>query len=89
MPSSTSAAAASAEVLTRPQRIVFGLLLLLVVDVIWVASAEFTEYIFHDLEYDKPFFSTYFKTSLFMVYLTGFVFYRPWREQLTADQGGD
>ena len=47
MPSSTSPAA---EVLTRPQRIVFGLLLLLVVDVIWVASAEFTEYIFHDLK---------------------------------------
>ena len=47
MPSSTSAAA---EVLTRPQRIVFGLILLLVVDVIWVASAEFTEYIFHDLK---------------------------------------
>ena len=22
-----------------------------------------------------------------MVYLTGFVFYRPWREQLTADPG--
>ena len=40
----------AAEVLTRPQRIVFGLLLLLVVDVIWVASAEFTEYIFHDLK---------------------------------------
>ena len=39
-----------AEVLTRPQRIVFGLLLLLVVDLIWVASAEFTEYIFHDLK---------------------------------------
>ena len=38
-------------------------------------------------QYDKPFFSTYFKTSLFMVYLTGFVFYRPWREQLTADPG--
>ena len=38
-------------------------------------------------QYDKPFFSTYFKTSLFMVYLTGFVFYRPWRQQLTADPG--
>ena len=37
------------------------------------------------IQYDKPFFSTYFKTSLFVVYLTGFVFYRPWREQLTAD----
>eukprot|EP00095_Tigriopus_kingsejongensis_P001336 snap_masked-scaffold1057_size73593-processed-gene-0.8 protein:Tk01336 transcript:snap_masked-scaffold1057_size73593-processed-gene-0.8-mRNA-1 annotation:"solute carrier family 35 member f5-like" len=44
-------------------------------------SSEFTGYIFHDLDYDKPFFSTYFKTSLFMVYLTGFLFHRPWREQ--------
>lgn len=68
--------------LTRPQRMVAGLFLLLTVDVIWVASSEFTGYIFHDLHFDKPFFTTYFKTSLFMVYLTGFLFHRPWRVQL-------
>lgn len=75
--------------LSRTQRIVFGLLLLLAVDVIWVASAEFTEYIFHELKYDKPYFSTYFKTSLFVVYLTGFVVFRPWRNQCSSLALGD
>ena len=69
------------DVLTRPQRILTGLILLLAVDLIWVASSEFTKYIFKDLDYDKPFFSTYFKTSLFMIYLTGFLSYKPWRDQ--------
>ena len=72
MPSSSLAS----DVLTRSQRLVLGLGILLIVDLIWVASAEFTEYIFHDLHYDKPFFSTYFKTSLFCIYLTGFLAYR-------------
>jgi solute carrier family 35 protein F5 len=75
----------AAEVLTRSQRFFFGIVLLLVVDIIWVASSEFTIYIFKNLHYDKPFFSTYFKTSLFMIYLSGFLFYRPWREQIRAD----
>ena len=70
------------EPLTRPQRIVSGVVLLAAVDLIWVASSELTGYIFHDLDYDKPFFSTYFKTSLFMTYLAGFAMYRPWRERL-------
>ena len=70
-----------ADVLTRSQRMVLGVMLLITVDVIWVASSEFTGILFHDLDYDKPFFSTYFKTSLFMVYLFGFLTYRPWQEQ--------
>ena len=77
------------EVLTRAQRILTGLILLLAVDLIWVASSEFTKYIFQDLEYDKPFFSTYFKTSLFMVYLTGFLAYKPWRDQCRRQQRQD
>jgi len=68
--------------LTRPQRLCVGLLILLLVDVIWVASSEFTKYIFTELSYDKPYFSTYFKNSLFASYLLGFVIYRPWRHQL-------
>ena len=69
----------------NPQRLLTGVILLICVDLIWVASSEFTEYIFHDLNYSKPFFTTYFKTSLFAVYLAGFAFYKPWREQVTAD----
>ena len=65
----------------RAQRLVIGLLTLLLTDIIWVASSELTEYIFKTQQYDKPFFSTYLKTSLFMLYLPGFLVHRPWREQ--------
>ncbi len=75
------AAGGDASALTRSQRLFSGVVILLGVDVIWVASSEFTEYIFHDLAYDKPFFSTYFKTSLFTTYLLGFLVLKPWRDQ--------
>lgn len=71
--------------LSRPQRLLAGILVLLLVDVIWVASSEFTKYIFTDLDFDKPFFTTYFKTSLFMSYLGGFLIYKPWRDQCGRD----
>ncbi len=29
--------------------------------------------------YNKPLFATYFKTSLFSIYLTAFIFWRPWQ----------
>ena len=65
----------------RAQRLALGLLTLLLVDVIWVASSELTEYIFKTQNFNKPFFSTYLKTSLFMLYLPGFLVYKPWRDQ--------
>lgn len=58
-----------------------GILLLLLVDIIWVASSELTSYIFQ--EFDKPFFSTFAKTSMFVLYLLGFIVWRPWRQQCT------
>ncbi|XP_040297808.1 solute carrier family 35 member F5 isoform X1 [Bufo bufo] len=61
------------------RRLVLGILLLLLVDVIWVASSELTSYIFQ--EFHKPFFSTFAKTSMFILYLLGFVVWRPWRQQ--------
>ncbi|XP_074650824.1 solute carrier family 35 member F5-like [Tubulanus polymorphus] len=64
---------------SRAHRLTLGVFVLLLVDVIWVASSEITEYIFKDTHFEKPFFSTYLKTSLFMVYLTGFLFLRSWR----------
>lgn len=67
--------------LTQTQRLALGVAVLLVVDIIWVASSELTEYIFHDQKYEKPFFTTYVKTVLFSVYLLGFLFWRPWRVQ--------
>ncbi|XP_070570117.1 solute carrier family 35 member F5-like [Ptychodera flava] len=65
----------------RSRRITIGVITLLVVDIIWVASSELTRYIFKAEDYEKPFFSTYVKTSMFMLYLLGFLFWRPWREQ--------
>ena len=77
----TRIAAAPTDPGSRPQRIALGIFVLLIVDIIWVASSEFTEYIFNDLHYEKPFFTTYFKTTLFSIYLMGFAVYRPWRNQ--------
>ncbi|XP_077129551.1 solute carrier family 35 member F5 isoform X2 [Ranitomeya variabilis] len=61
------------------RRLVLGILVLLLVDVIWVASSELTSYIFQ--EFNKPFFSTFAKTSMFVLYLLGFLIWRPWRHQ--------
>lgn len=41
-------------------------------------SAELTRFIFKDSNYNKPFFSTYFKASLLVLYIFGFVFHKPW-----------
>ena len=41
-------------------------------------SAELTRFIFKEINYNKPFFSTYFKASLLVLYIFGFVFHRPW-----------
>ena len=67
--------------LPTTQRLVVGLLTLILVDIIWVASSELTKFIFKEQNYSKPFFSTYLKTSLFMLYLPGFLIYKPWRDQ--------
>lgn len=41
----------------------------------------FFQYIFKGEGYNKPFFTTYFKTSAFVMYLVGFLFYHPWQYQ--------
>ncbi|KAM4698145.1 solute carrier family 35 member F5 [Rhinophrynus dorsalis] len=67
---------------SQRRRLVLGIIILLLVDVIWVASSELTSYIFQ--EYNKPFFSTFTKTSMFILYLLGFVVWRPWREKCSG-----
>lgn len=44
----------------------------------------FPQYIFKSQEYNKPFFSTFTKTSMFVLYLLGFLLWRPWRQQCTG-----
>ncbi|XP_078408546.1 solute carrier family 35 member F5-like isoform X3 [Cetorhinus maximus] len=63
------------------RRMILGIIILLIVDIIWVVSSELTSYIFK--KYEKPFFSTFAKTSMFVLYLIGFLVWRPWREQCT------
>lgn len=67
--------------LTKSQRLILGLIVLLLVDIIWVSSSEITEYIYNNEKYNKPFFTTYFKTSMFTIYLLGLCFWPPWRDQ--------
>ncbi|KAK1165808.1 solute carrier family 35 member F5-like [Acipenser oxyrinchus oxyrinchus] len=65
------------------RRMALGIVMLLLVDVIWVASSELTSYIFKRQDYNKPFFSTFAKTSMFILYLVGFLVWKPWRQQCT------
>ncbi|KAB1278564.1 Solute carrier family 35 member F5 [Camelus dromedarius] len=66
---------------TQRRRMALGVVILLLVDVIWVASSELTSYVF--TQYNKPFFSTFAKTSMFVLYLLGFIIWKPWRQQCT------
>ncbi|CAH3177198.1 unnamed protein product, partial [Porites lobata] len=72
------------ESVRRRRRLLLGVVVLLLVDVLWVGSSELTDFIFKYEGFDKPFFTTFFKTSSFMIYLTGFLFYEPWRLQCIA-----
>lgn len=47
----------------------FGLLLIVSVVVMWVASSAITQYTFKNLSYNSPYFLTYISTALFIIYL--------------------
>uniref|UniRef100_A0A1B0GIH8 Solute carrier family 35 member F5 n=1 Tax=Lutzomyia longipalpis TaxID=7200 RepID=A0A1B0GIH8_LUTLO len=64
----------------RTQKLILGTFLLLLVDVIWVASSELTKFLYQDENFDKPFFCTYFKTSMFTIYLLALGLLAPWRD---------
>ena len=87
---------------SKSKRLVIGIVVLLVVDVIWVASSEVTkvidfsitfftyqykksvlvillQHVFPEAEYTgRPYFSTYLKTSMFLLYLSGFLCWKNW-----------
>ncbi|GJQ15469.1 hypothetical protein GpartN1_g7260.t1 [Galdieria partita] len=46
-----------------------GIVLLLLVAVLWVSSSFLIQYIFGEVNYDKPLFLTYISTSFFSLYL--------------------
>ncbi|XP_059612837.1 solute carrier family 35 member F5 [Phlebotomus argentipes] len=70
----------------RTKRLILGTLLLLLVDVIWVSSSELTKFLYQDQNFDKPFFCTYFKTSMFTIYLLALGLLAPWRDSCPATQ---
>lgn len=41
---------------------------------------SFLQHIYRDGQFEKPFFTTYFKTSMFSLYLLGLCFWPPWRD---------
>lgn len=64
------------------RRHVLGILLVLSVAVVWVASSELIQIIFVGSDsYDKPFFLTYYSVSLFSILLLGF-FKQSWKNTL-------
>uniref|UniRef100_A0A336MFB4 Solute carrier family 35 member F5 n=1 Tax=Culicoides sonorensis TaxID=179676 RepID=A0A336MFB4_CULSO len=63
----------------KTQRLILGVILLLLVDVIWVSSSELTKFLYENEQYNKPFFCTYFKTSMFTLYLVGLGVIAPWK----------
>lgn len=65
---------------------VIGLLCLLGVVLIWVISGELIEFIFSNQSFSSPFFLTYFNTSLFSIYLLGFLLSPQW--WITCNGGG-
>ncbi|KAJ8936034.1 hypothetical protein NQ318_015440 [Aromia moschata] len=66
--------------LTKTQRLVLGTLILILVDVIWVSSSELTKFIYNNETFEKPFFCTYIKTSMFTLYLFGFLIWPSWKD---------
>ena len=59
-------------------RFVIGASILLLVDVLWVASSEITEYLYHEKNFNKPFFTAYVKSIMFSIYIVGFFFCDSW-----------
>jgi hypothetical protein len=64
-----------------------GSFLLLLVCVLWVASSELTQFIFSDLAFSRPYFFTWFATSMFQFYLVGFLVCKPWRQRCVFHNG--
>ncbi|XP_044577080.1 solute carrier family 35 member F5 [Cotesia glomerata] len=67
--------------MNKSQKLIIGLLILLLVNVIWMSSSKLTQYIYSETAFKKPFFSTYINLSMLTLYLLGLCFWPPWRDQ--------
>ncbi|XP_039481377.1 solute carrier family 35 member F5 [Drosophila santomea] len=73
--------------LGRTQRLLLGISILVLVDVVWVSSSELTKFLYNEANFDKPFFCTYFKTSMFSIYLLVIGILAPWKESCERQNG--
>ncbi|XP_050423833.1 solute carrier family 35 member F5 isoform X3 [Adelges cooleyi] len=63
------------------QRLIFGLLLLLLADIIWIMSSQFKNYVpYQSNDYKKPFFLAYTKASMFTIYFLIYVIFKELRK---------
>jgi hypothetical protein len=65
--------------LDKVGRYAVGVMLLIVVAIIWVAASEWIQHIYGALNFNKPYFITYFNTSMFALYNLGYLFMPWWR----------
>ncbi|ALC42011.1 CG8195 [Drosophila busckii] len=73
--------------LGRTQKLLLGLTVLLLVNVLSVVFKQLTEFMFDEKAYNKPFLSTYFKTSMFSIYLLIIGLIAPWKESCERQHG--
>ncbi|XP_017079070.1 solute carrier family 35 member F5 [Drosophila eugracilis] len=73
--------------LGRTQKLLLGISILILVDVVWVSSSELTKFLYNEANFDKPFFCTYFKTSMFSIYLLVIGILAPWKESCDRQNG--
>eukprot|EP01062_Namystynia_karyoxenos_P056070 TRINITY_DN47025_c0_g1_i1.p1 TRINITY_DN47025_c0_g1~~TRINITY_DN47025_c0_g1_i1.p1 ORF type:complete len:433 (+),score=109.14 TRINITY_DN47025_c0_g1_i1:89-1387(+) len=78
------AAEGAAEQFRRASNRSIGVVLIVLVACIWVAASQLIQLIYNDLEFDKPFFMTYFNTCGFSVWLLGMLCVPSWRAALAA-----
>ncbi|KAL4096769.1 hypothetical protein QTP88_021658 [Uroleucon formosanum] len=63
------------------QRLTFGLLLLLLADIIWIMSSKFINYVpYKTDDYKKPFFFAYIKASIFTLYFLVYIIFKELRK---------
>jgi len=64
-----------------------GVVCIVSVVVLWVGSSELIQLIFdgNKFKFESPLFLTFYSTSLFSVYLLGFVFCKSWRRSFSGD----
>jgi hypothetical protein len=67
-----------------------GVVSIVSVVLLWVGSSELIQIIFdsQSFKFESPLFLTFYSTSLFAIYLSGFLFSSRWRRSLSGARAG-